>query len=92
MLLIGDAAHATSPHAGQGAAQAIEDGVVLAEEFERATTVDEALAGFMDRRYERCRIVVEGSLQIGSWEMAGAMDVDYAGTIKRITDAVAAPL
>ena len=28
-MLIGDAAHATSPHCGQGAAQAIEDGVVL---------------------------------------------------------------
>ena len=29
MVLIGDAAHATSPHCGQGAAQAIEDGIVL---------------------------------------------------------------
>jgi 2-polyprenyl-6-methoxyphenol hydroxylase-like FAD-dependent oxidoreductase len=33
VVLIGDAAHATSPHIGQGAAQAIEDGIVLAEEL-----------------------------------------------------------
>ena len=33
VVLIGDAAHATSPHVGQGAAQAIEDGIVLAEEI-----------------------------------------------------------
>src|SRR5262249_38772507 len=33
VVLVGDAAHATSPHAGQGAAQAIEDAVVLGEEL-----------------------------------------------------------
>jgi 2-polyprenyl-6-methoxyphenol hydroxylase-like FAD-dependent oxidoreductase len=92
VVLIGDAAHATTPHIGQGAAQAIEDGIVLAEELAGATTVDEALERFVVRRYERCKIVIEGSTQIGRWEMEGARDVDYAGTIKRLTDAVAAPL
>jgi 2-polyprenyl-6-methoxyphenol hydroxylase-like FAD-dependent oxidoreductase len=92
VLLIGDAAHATSPHVGQGAAQAIEDGVVLAEELASPKALAQALEDFMARRYERCRIVVEGSLQIGRWEQEGARDVDYAGTVKRITDAVAAPL
>jgi 2-polyprenyl-6-methoxyphenol hydroxylase-like FAD-dependent oxidoreductase len=92
VLLIGDAAHATSPHVGQGAAQAIEDGVVLADELASRKPLERALEDFMARRYERCRIVVEGSLQIGRWEQEGARDVDYAGTVKRITDAVAAPL
>ena len=32
VVLIGDAAHATSPHVGQGGAMAIEDAIVLAEE------------------------------------------------------------
>ena len=34
VVVLGDAAHATSPHCGQGAAQAIEDGVVLTEELQ----------------------------------------------------------
>jgi len=32
VAIIGDAAHATSPHVGQGAAMAIEDAIVLVEE------------------------------------------------------------
>ena len=67
-LLVGDAAHGTSPHAGQGAAQAIEDGVVLAEEIERGGPVDAVLERFMERRFERCKAVVELSGRIGAWE------------------------
>jgi 2-polyprenyl-6-methoxyphenol hydroxylase-like FAD-dependent oxidoreductase len=92
VVLIGDAAHATTPHLGQGAAQAIEDGIVLAEELAAGPGVEAALQRFVARRYERCKIVIEGSTQIGRWEMEGRHDVDYAGTIKRLTDAVAAPL
>ena len=64
----GDAAHGTSPHAGEGAAQAIEDAVVLAEEIERGGDVDDVLERFMERRFERCRQVVELSGAIGAWE------------------------
>ena len=92
IVLIGDAAHATTPHLGQGAAQAIEDGIVLAEELARGPSVEKALERFVTRRYERCKIVIDGSSQIGRWEMEGRHDVDYAGTIKRLTDAVAAPI
>jgi 2-polyprenyl-6-methoxyphenol hydroxylase-like FAD-dependent oxidoreductase len=67
-LLIGDAAHGTSPHAGQGAAQAIEDGVVLAEEIASGKSADDVLQAFMARRFERCRQVVELSGAIGAWE------------------------
>lgn len=67
-LLIGDAAHGTSPHAGQGAAQAIEDGVVLAEEISAGKSAQDVLDAFMARRYERCKQVVELSASIGAWE------------------------
>jgi 2-polyprenyl-6-methoxyphenol hydroxylase-like FAD-dependent oxidoreductase len=92
VLLIGDAAHATSPHVGQGAAQAIEDAVVLGEELSSDAGLEEALENFMRRRFERCKIVVEGSRQIGRWEQENRTDVDYPGTVARITNAVAAPL
>jgi 2-polyprenyl-6-methoxyphenol hydroxylase-like FAD-dependent oxidoreductase len=93
VLLIGDAAHATSPHVGQGAAQAIEDAVVLAEELAADQPLDAALERFMKRRYERCKVVVEGSRQIGTWEKDGDTDnPEYPVTVARITNAVVAPL
>jgi 2-polyprenyl-6-methoxyphenol hydroxylase-like FAD-dependent oxidoreductase len=93
VLLIGDAAHATTPHVGQGAAQAIEDAVVLGDELSADIDLERALDNFMTRRFDRCKIVVEGSLQIGQWEKEDRTDVpEYPGTVARITNAVAAPL
>jgi 2-polyprenyl-6-methoxyphenol hydroxylase-like FAD-dependent oxidoreductase len=68
VLLIGDAAHSTTPHLAMGAGIAIEDAVVLAELLESHDGLDDALEAFMARRYERCRLVVENSLQLGEWE------------------------
>jgi 2-polyprenyl-6-methoxyphenol hydroxylase-like FAD-dependent oxidoreductase len=76
VLLIGDAAHGTSPHAGQGAAQAIEDGVVLAEELERGGDLEAVFERFMDRRFERCKQVVELSAAIGAWEQNPDPSID----------------
>ena len=92
VLLVGDAAHATSPHVGQGAAQAIEDAVVLGEEVERGGAVHEVFERFMARRYERCELVVEGCRQISEWEQAGAVDADFNSVIRRVGMAVAQPL
>jgi 2-polyprenyl-6-methoxyphenol hydroxylase-like FAD-dependent oxidoreductase len=72
IVLIGDAVHATTPHAGYGAGLAIEDGIVLAEELAGAPSLDAALGAFAARRYPRCAAVVNGSLEIGKLEMAGA--------------------
>jgi 2-polyprenyl-6-methoxyphenol hydroxylase-like FAD-dependent oxidoreductase len=69
VLLIGDACHATTPHLASGAGMAVEDGVVLAQELTRASTVDEAVDSYMRRRWERCRLVVENSIAIGNVEM-----------------------
>lgn len=70
VLLLGDAAHATTPHLASGAGIAVEDGVVLAEELRRADTLESALEAHMARRFERCRMVVENSVEIGRVEMA----------------------
>lgn len=51
VTLLGDAAHPMLPHAGQGAAQALEDAVVLGRCLAVTADVPEAL-----RRYERARM------------------------------------
>jgi 2-polyprenyl-6-methoxyphenol hydroxylase-like FAD-dependent oxidoreductase len=85
VVLIGDAAHATSPHVGQGAAMAVEDALVLAEEVTADGPLDAALERFMDRRYERCRTIADISRQIGRWELERRHDADFAGlTVKSI--------
>jgi 2-polyprenyl-6-methoxyphenol hydroxylase-like FAD-dependent oxidoreductase len=69
VVLIGDAAHATTPHLASGAGLAAEDGLVLADELSKGNDVLEALEHFMIRRYERARLVVETSMRIGEAEM-----------------------
>jgi 2-polyprenyl-6-methoxyphenol hydroxylase-like FAD-dependent oxidoreductase len=68
VVLIGDAAHSATPHLGQGAAMAVEDAVVLAEEL-ASKDVDAALRAFMDRRFERAKLVGTSSIKLGEWEM-----------------------
>lgn len=75
VVLIGDSAHATTPHMASGAGIAVEDGLVLGEELTSGTSVDEALARFMARRFERARLVVENSVRIGEIEMAAGDQV-----------------
>lgn len=71
VVLIGDAAHATTPHMASGAGLAVEDGLVLAEELAKTDDVAAALRGFMDRRFERAKLVVESSVKSGEMEIAG---------------------
>ncbi|WP_310222571.1 FAD-dependent monooxygenase [Sphingobium xenophagum] len=76
VVLIGDAVHATTPHLASGAGAAVEDALVLGEELQRAgQDVLGALHAYTERRYERCRIVVEGSVAIGQHQLQrGPMD------------------
>jgi 2-polyprenyl-6-methoxyphenol hydroxylase-like FAD-dependent oxidoreductase len=69
VLLIGDAAHATVPHLAQGAAMAIEDALVLAELLPQDVPLSDILNEFMDRRFERCKFVVENSNRLVNWEL-----------------------
>ena len=72
MLIIGDAAHATSAHMGMGGGMALEDAVVLGQSIAAAATLLEALEAFMKRRFERVKLVVETSVKLGELEQRGA--------------------
>lgn len=72
ILLIGDAAHPTTPQLASGAGIAIEDALVLAEEFAKGNGVEETLQVYTQRREWRCRLVVSSSVRIGELEQAQA--------------------
>ncbi|GAB3138840.1 FAD-dependent urate hydroxylase HpxO [Micromonospora sonneratiae] len=59
VVLVGDAAHATSPTLSQGAAMALEDAVVLADALRRFDAVDEALSRYESRRRPRTKWVLD---------------------------------
>lgn len=94
VALLGDAAHATSPHVGQGAAMALEDAIVLAEETTRAEPGDlgGALERWMDRRYDRVKTICDISRQIGAWEVEGNLDADFIGLTVQSVITTAAPI
>lgn len=92
VLLIGDAVHGASPQCGQGGAQAIEDGVVLADEISKDIPLPQVLENFMRRRYERCKFIVEGSQRIGEWEQDHSLDIDPDAVRYEVTMAAQAPI
>lgn len=64
-VLIGDAVHACPPTLAQGAAQALEDALVLADTLTgtgAGDDHDDALTAFATRRYPRAEAVVTGSV------------------------------
>jgi 2-polyprenyl-6-methoxyphenol hydroxylase-like FAD-dependent oxidoreductase len=69
LVVCGDAAHACCPHITQGAAMALEDAVVLADELAAGRPLAETLQVFSDRRYPRARFVQDVSRGILDAEM-----------------------
>lgn len=65
-VLIGDAAHATTPNLGQGACQAIEDAVFLAEMLKKYPDPEQAFRFFEQKRLPRTRFIVETSRRMGA--------------------------
>jgi 2-polyprenyl-6-methoxyphenol hydroxylase-like FAD-dependent oxidoreductase len=70
-VLVGDAAHSPSPQMVSGAALAIEDAVVLADEVARHDDLEAAFTTYEDRRRDRVRALLETSLEIGRREREG---------------------
>ncbi len=62
-VLVGDAAHGTLPTMAQGASMAMEDALVLADELENKSSIQEALVAYQARRIERAQWVQHQSLK-----------------------------
>jgi 2-polyprenyl-6-methoxyphenol hydroxylase-like FAD-dependent oxidoreductase len=91
VVLIGDAAHANPPNIAQGAAMGIEDAVVLAEEISGSGTLENALARFMARRWERVKLVVEVSRSVAKNQVEHTPGFDAAAEIRRASAVLAEP-
>ncbi len=91
IVLIGDAAHASTPHLAAGAGMGIEDAVVLAQELKSGPSLEEALANFQQRRWPRCRLVVESSVRLGEIEQTGGSKEEHANLMRESMIALAGP-
>jgi hypothetical protein len=70
---------------------AIEDGIVLAEEL-RSQSLEQALARFMSRRFERCRLVVESSVRLGQIEMGQGSPIEHTRLMTEALGALRQPI
>jgi 2-polyprenyl-6-methoxyphenol hydroxylase-like FAD-dependent oxidoreductase len=71
VTLLGDAAHPSTPNLGQGACQALEDAVVLANCLSDTRSVEVAL-----RKYEHLRIRRTTAIVRNSWQTGKALQLD----------------
>ena len=92
LVLVGDTVHATTPHMAAGACIGIEDAIVLAEEVGKGGPVAEALARYQERRWERCRLVVENSGRLGEIEIAGGDKEEHGKIMRESMVALAGPI
>ncbi len=92
VVLLGDAVHAFLPHLGQGAAQAIEDGVVLTDCLAGAETPEDAFVAYTERRFERCRIVIQCCVDIGEWEKGRLPGFDVVKATQTVIETMTAPI
>lgn len=91
VALLGDAAHATTPHLGSGAGMAVEDAIVLVQELDKGDSIDAAFTRYFERRLPRGKIVVGNSLKLGELEMAKAPMQELAGLMGESFQAIAQP-
>ena len=92
VVIIGDAAHSCPPTIAQGAAQGLEDALVLTELLIGRDAVDQGLWDeFHARRLPRATAVVEASVQLGQWQIDGNRDADAGGLIFGIAQKMAQP-
>ncbi|MEV7393287.1 FAD-dependent monooxygenase [Streptomyces sp. NPDC091215] len=76
VVLIGDAAHAVTPHLSYGAGLSMEDGVILADCVLDAASVEDGLKAFSERRFARCDDAVRACAKLVESELHPG-DVDF---------------
>jgi 2-polyprenyl-6-methoxyphenol hydroxylase-like FAD-dependent oxidoreductase len=92
VVLLGDAVHCTTPHLGQGAGLAIEDSLVLADELAKSDTPETAFERYRQRRFERCRYIVETSVEICNSQLGKRPSVDQAHLTQQMLQVTAQPI
>src|SRR5262249_55031639 len=85
VVLLGDAAHTTTPHLAFGVGLAIEDAVVLAELVSHGVGPAAVGQPFAQRRFERGRLVVAAPLQLSRWEQEQGLPNPQTGGLIRGT-------
>ena len=78
VLLVGDAAHSTTPNLGQGGCMAIEDAPVLARCLVEADSLTTAFATFENLRYQRTAQVTNTSWRMGYFAQGATWPVRVA--------------
>jgi 2-polyprenyl-6-methoxyphenol hydroxylase-like FAD-dependent oxidoreductase len=85
IVLVGDAAHASTPNLGQGACQAIEDAYVLAECLAKTPSVFEAFSAYEKLRMKKANFVVKTSMQIATLNnIGGAIGYRFRNSLMRM--------
>lgn len=92
VVLLGDAVHATTPHLGQGAGMAIEDSLVLADEIAKHDTPESAFSAYRNRRFERCKYIVEKSLAICHGQIGKGPLVDQGAATGEMFGIISQPI
>ncbi|MFF4456973.1 FAD-dependent monooxygenase [Streptomyces goshikiensis] len=92
IALLGDAAHAMTPHLGQGACQALEDAVTLAAALAPGPTIEAALARYDAERRPRSQAVARAARQAGRMgqQLSHPLAVALRNTAMRLTPSRAA--
>jgi 2-polyprenyl-6-methoxyphenol hydroxylase-like FAD-dependent oxidoreductase len=92
VVMIGDTVHATTPHLASGACIGIEDALVLADELTNHARLSDALAAYEERRWARCRMVVQNSARLGEIEIAGGDKEEHGRIMRESLMALAQPI
>jgi 2-polyprenyl-6-methoxyphenol hydroxylase-like FAD-dependent oxidoreductase len=88
VVLVGDAAHATTPNMGQGAGQGIEDAYYLANFLAKHNKIEKTLDSFESTRREKVDYVVNNSWRFGKMAHSGFGQLVMKAIMKLTPDKV----
>lgn len=92
LVMIGDTVAATTPHLASGAGIGIESGIVLADELANNDDLVIAFERFHERRWERCRMVVENSSRLCHIEINGGDKTEHSNIMRESLIALSQPI
>ena len=92
LVMIGDTVAATTPHLASGAGIGIESGIVLADELAANDDLQTAFDVFHERRWERCRMVVENSARLCDIEIHGGDKTEHSKIMGQSLRALEQPI